>query len=88
MLVPLYTRALYPSLNCFQPDTLFVSVGPDQLHEYSAAGVLPKLQADTLDEAIKIVNDNPHGNGTALFTQSGRICTAVANSMLHCFAAC
>jgi malonate-semialdehyde dehydrogenase (acetylating)/methylmalonate-semialdehyde dehydrogenase len=27
--------------------------------------------ADTLDDAIKLVNDNPFGNGTAIFTQSG-----------------
>ncbi|MBW00378.1 Methylmalonate-semialdehyde dehydrogenase [acylating], mitochondrial, partial [Eschrichtius robustus] len=26
---------------------------------------------DTLDEAIKIVNDNPYGNGTAIFTTNG-----------------
>ena len=29
------------------------------------------VQADTLDEAIGIVNGNEHGNGTALFTRSG-----------------
>jgi acyl-CoA reductase-like NAD-dependent aldehyde dehydrogenase len=29
------------------------------------------LQADTLDDALKIVNGNEHGNGTALFTRSG-----------------
>ncbi len=29
------------------------------------------LQADTLDEAIALVNANPHGNGTAIFTKSG-----------------
>lgn len=29
------------------------------------------LQADTLDAAIKIVNEEQHGNGTAIFTQSG-----------------
>lgn len=28
-------------------------------------------QAETLDEAISIVNSNEHGNGTALFTRSG-----------------
>lgn len=33
--------------------------------------VLTILRADTLDEAIKIVNDNPYGNGTAIFTRSG-----------------
>lgn len=29
------------------------------------------VQADTLDEAIALVNANPHGNGTAIFTKSG-----------------
>jgi malonate-semialdehyde dehydrogenase (acetylating)/methylmalonate-semialdehyde dehydrogenase len=33
--------------------------------------VLVILEADTLDEAIALVNANPNGNGTALFTQSG-----------------
>lgn len=28
-------------------------------------------QVDTLDEAIAVVNSNPHGNGTAIFTKSG-----------------
>lgn len=29
------------------------------------------LQADTLDEAIEIINNNRYGNGAAIFTQSG-----------------
>jgi hypothetical protein len=29
------------------------------------------LQVDTLDEAIALVNSNPWGNGTAIFTDSG-----------------
>ena len=33
--------------------------------------VLVIVEVDTLDEAIALVNANPHGNGTALFTQSG-----------------
>ena len=33
--------------------------------------VLICLEADTLDEAIKIINSNPYGNGTAIFTNSG-----------------
>ncbi|MFI6515559.1 CoA-acylating methylmalonate-semialdehyde dehydrogenase [Spirillospora sp. NPDC050679] len=33
--------------------------------------VLLVLRAETLDEAIALVNDNPHGNGTAIFTSSG-----------------
>ena len=32
---------------------------------------LPPPQADSLEEAIRIVNANEHGNGTALFTRSG-----------------
>jgi hypothetical protein len=30
-----------------------------------------RLQVDSLEEAISLVNANPHGNGTALFTSSG-----------------
>jgi malonate-semialdehyde dehydrogenase (acetylating)/methylmalonate-semialdehyde dehydrogenase len=33
--------------------------------------VLVVLRARTLDEAIAIVNQNPYGNGTAIFTNSG-----------------
>ncbi len=33
--------------------------------------VLVIIKADTLDDALAIVNSNPYGNGTALFTQSG-----------------
>lgn len=33
--------------------------------------VLVVLEADTLDHAIKMVNNNPYGNGTAIFTTNG-----------------
>ncbi|CAO3598808.1 unnamed protein product [Absidia cylindrospora] len=33
--------------------------------------VLVCLTADTVDEAIELVNKNPYGNGTAIFTNSG-----------------
>src|SRR5579859_238091 len=33
--------------------------------------VMVIVAVDTLDEAIKLVNDNPFGNGTGIFTQSG-----------------
>ncbi|KTG05286.1 hypothetical protein cypCar_00025715 [Cyprinus carpio] len=33
--------------------------------------VLVVLEADSLDDAIKIVNKNPYGNGTAIFTTNG-----------------
>ena len=33
--------------------------------------VLVVLQANTLDDAIEIINENKYGNGAAIFTQSG-----------------
>lgn len=33
--------------------------------------VLVVLEADTLDDAISMVNNNPYGNGTAIFTTNG-----------------
>ncbi|KAK1888717.1 Methylmalonate-semialdehyde dehydrogenase [acylating] mitochondrial [Dissostichus eleginoides] len=33
--------------------------------------VLVVLEADTLDEAITLINNNPYGNGTAIFTTNG-----------------
>ena len=33
--------------------------------------VLVVLRADTLDEAIRLINANPYANGTAVFTRSG-----------------
>jgi malonate-semialdehyde dehydrogenase (acetylating)/methylmalonate-semialdehyde dehydrogenase len=29
------------------------------------------LNVDTLDDAIKLINNNPYGNGTAIFTTNG-----------------
>ena len=37
------------------------------------------LHADTLDEAIALINANPYGNGTAIFTRSG----AAARKFTH-----
>ncbi len=33
--------------------------------------VLVVLTVDTLDEAINLINNNPYGNGTAIFTTNG-----------------
>ncbi|HKA03884.1 MAG TPA: CoA-acylating methylmalonate-semialdehyde dehydrogenase [Acidimicrobiales bacterium] len=33
--------------------------------------VLDVVRVDTYDEALKLVNDNPYGNGTAIFTRDG-----------------
>jgi len=53
--------------------TLFSGVTPDMtLYKEEIFGpVLCVLEADTLDEAIELVNANPNGNGTAIFTRSG-----------------
>lgn len=41
--------------------------------------VLVILSADTLDEAVSIINKNPYGNGTAIFTTNG----ATARKFTH-----
>jgi malonate-semialdehyde dehydrogenase (acetylating)/methylmalonate-semialdehyde dehydrogenase len=33
--------------------------------------VLVTVNADSLEEAIQVINDNPYGNGTSIFTSSG-----------------
>ncbi len=33
--------------------------------------VLTVVRVDTYDEAVRLVNDNPYGNGTAIFTRDG-----------------
>ncbi|MFI4980510.1 MAG: CoA-acylating methylmalonate-semialdehyde dehydrogenase [Nevskiales bacterium] len=53
--------------------TIFSGVKPGMaIYEQEIFGpVLVILAADNLDAAIELVNRNPNGNGTALFTQSG-----------------
>jgi malonate-semialdehyde dehydrogenase (acetylating)/methylmalonate-semialdehyde dehydrogenase len=43
--------------------------------------VLVVLRVDHLDEAIALVNDNPYGNGTAVFTQSGAAARRFSNEI-------
>ena len=33
--------------------------------------VLVSMSVDTLNDAIKVINENPYGNGTAIFTTNG-----------------
>ena len=62
----------YESGNFVGP-TIFSGVKPGmRIYDEEIFGpVLVILAADSLDSAIEIVNANPNGNGTALFTQSG-----------------
>ncbi len=46
-----------PSMTCYKEEIF----GP----------VLVVLHADTLDQAIDLINKNPYGNGTAIFTTNG-----------------
>ncbi|AWT48338.1 methylmalonate-semialdehyde dehydrogenase (CoA acylating) [Psychrobacter sp. YP14] len=57
----------------FVGPTIFDNVTTDmQIYSQEIFGpVLCIMRADSLDEAIEIINANPNGNGTAIFTQSG-----------------
>lgn len=57
----------------FVGPTIFSGVKPGmRIYDEEIFGpVLIILEADTLEQAIALVNANPNGNGTAVFTQSG-----------------
>lgn len=57
----------------FVGPTLFTDVTTDMdIYKEEIFGpALLLLKADSLQEAIKIINDNPYGNGTSIFTNSG-----------------
>jgi malonate-semialdehyde dehydrogenase (acetylating)/methylmalonate-semialdehyde dehydrogenase len=57
----------------FVGPTVFSGVKPGMtIYEQEIFGpVLCLAEAATLDEAIELINANPNGNGTAIFTQSG-----------------
>ena len=57
----------------FVGPTIFDNVTSDmQIYKEEIFGpVLCIMRAADLDEAIELLNANPHGNGTAIFTQSG-----------------
>ncbi len=57
----------------FVAPTIFSGVQPHH-KVYTAeifGPVLCLVEAETLDEAIDLINKNPYGNGTGIFTQSG-----------------
>ena len=57
----------------FLGPSLFDRVHPDMaIYKDEIFGpVLVVLRADTLDDAIRLINANPYANGTAVFTRSG-----------------
>eukprot|EP01112_Ceratiomyxa_fruticulosa_P012637 TRINITY_DN350_c0_g1_i3.p1 TRINITY_DN350_c0_g1~~TRINITY_DN350_c0_g1_i3.p1 ORF type:complete len:556 (-),score=143.76 TRINITY_DN350_c0_g1_i3:104-1771(-) len=62
----------FPKGNFIGP-TVITDVTPDMdcYKEEIFGPVLVCLKADTLDQAIELINKNPYGNGTAIFTKSG-----------------
>eukprot|EP01110_Echinostelium_bisporum_P007224 TRINITY_DN2769_c0_g1_i1.p1 TRINITY_DN2769_c0_g1~~TRINITY_DN2769_c0_g1_i1.p1 ORF type:complete len:529 (+),score=266.52 TRINITY_DN2769_c0_g1_i1:30-1616(+) len=67
-----FKSADYPNGNFIGP-TIITDVTPDMecYTEEIFGPVLVCLKADTLDDAIKLINKSPYGNGTAIFTKSG-----------------
>jgi malonate-semialdehyde dehydrogenase (acetylating)/methylmalonate-semialdehyde dehydrogenase len=57
----------------FVGPTVFTDVRPGmQIHQTEIFGpVLAILRAANLEEAIRILNDHPYGNGASIYTQSG-----------------
>lgn len=56
-----------PSMKCYKEEIF----GP----------VLVVLTADTLDDAIEMINKNPYGNGTAIFTTNGATARKFVNEV-------
>ncbi len=63
----------YPKGNWIGP-TLFSEVKTDsEIYKTEIFGpVLLAINVETLEDAIDLVNSNPYGNGTSIFTSSGR----------------
>lgn len=70
----------YPVGNWVGP-TLFRGVAPEmRIYKEEIFGpVLACLEVESLDEALALINDNPYGNGTSLFTG----CGAAARKFRH-----
>ncbi|KAI8892491.1 aldehyde dehydrogenase domain-containing protein, partial [Globomyces pollinis-pini] len=56
-LAPTIITGVKPHMRCYKEEIF----GP----------VLVCLETDTLDETIELINNNPYGNGTCIFTNSG-----------------
>merc|ERR1712007_103244 len=64
----------FPEGNFVGP-TVISDVTPDMkcYKEEIFGPALITMNADSLEEAVEIINRNPYGNGTAIFTESGAI---------------
>lgn len=64
---PTVITGVTPQMSCYKEEIF----GP----------VLVCLEVDTLDQAIDLVNKNPYGNGTAIFTNSGSTARRFVNEI-------
>jgi malonate-semialdehyde dehydrogenase (acetylating) / methylmalonate-semialdehyde dehydrogenase len=65
--IPGYENGFFLGPSLFDHVTSAMTIYQDEIF----GPVLVVLRVNTLDEAIKLVNANPYGNGTAIFTSSG-----------------
>jgi malonate-semialdehyde dehydrogenase (acetylating)/methylmalonate-semialdehyde dehydrogenase len=65
--VPNYPKGNFVGPTCFNKVTPEMSLYKEEIF----GPVLLLMQASSLDEAIQIINRNPYGNGTSIFTSSG-----------------
>ncbi|XP_022899968.1 probable methylmalonate-semialdehyde/malonate-semialdehyde dehydrogenase [acylating], mitochondrial [Onthophagus taurus] len=72
----------YPNGNFVGP-TLLTNVLPTQecYKEEIFGPVLCVMNASTMEEAIEIINKNPYGNGTAIFTTNGNYARQFVNEI-------
>ncbi|TPX18830.1 uncharacterized protein E0L32_011509 [Thyridium curvatum] len=72
----------FPRGNWVAP-TIITGVKPHMrcYKEEIFAPVLVCLEADTLEEAVKIINANPYGNGAVVFTRSGPAASSFQKSV-------
>nr|GAT47820.1 predicted protein [Mycena chlorophos] len=61
----------YPDGNWVGPSVIEATTNMKSYKEEIFGPVLVLIQAETLDEAIDIINSNIYGNGAAIFTNSG-----------------
>ncbi|KAG6381050.1 methylmalonate-semialdehyde dehydrogenase [Boletus reticuloceps] len=61
----------YPNGNFVGPTIIEAKTTMQCYHEEIFGPVLTVISADTLDDALDIINANRYGNGAAIFTQSG-----------------
>jgi len=63
--------------------TIFSAVTPEmKIYTTEIFGpVMVIVGVDTLDDAISLINDNPFGNGTGIFTQSGAVARKFQNEI-------